>query len=249
MIKYDSICLMVPTYKRLVGLARFIDTAMKFADDPKRLKFAFCVNAKDVATIDMLRHRYFPLEENVDIVVEETRQPNLSKFWNMLYDSCKFKDNGTLVSMVADDMEFCTKGWDTEVLKEFNEAEGKLILYCDDDYIAHDKLCVNLFTSRLVVDSTRKPFMCERWAADMVDVVWYFVGRLTGILKYRGDIVIRHNHASRQPDATKWDETAQRLSPIQRLCSSKPNHRIAEMYAHRCAMNMIDAGVGTWNII
>lgn len=241
-----EISLLVPTYKRPLGLNRLIDTALKYADDPMQVRFGFCVNEKDTETVELISHKYFPAgEESVAVSFEKTRQPNLSKFWNMIYDETKWP----IVSMIADDMEFCTRGWDTRIINTLDDADGNAIVFADDDYIAHEQLCVNMFTTRKLVEATKKPFMCPLFAADMIDTVWHKVGLLTGTLRYLPDVIIRHNHATRKP-ADQWDETMTRLAPIQKLYSgNRQQHKLADVYAHRVAMNLVMSGIGSWNTL
>jgi hypothetical protein len=154
-----------------------------------------------------------------------------------------------VISMVGDDMVFKTKGYDTAILKAINDAEGKAIVYCNDDFIAGEKLCVNLFTTRLMVEATGKPFMCEMYHADMIDVVWTNVGLLTGTLKYLKEVIIKHEHESVKKNAKEFDETCKRMMPLRVIANDKENRAYGWRYANICAANLIDAGIGRWNIL
>lgn len=248
---YDSISLMVPTYKRVPRLGTFIDSALSKADDVRRLRFQFCLNEKDTETLAYLERRYWPAADAWSVTMERTSQPNLAYYFNLLYDAGPDvgASESCLVSMVGDDMEFITPGWDTAVLAAINAAKGNAVVYLNDDFIAGEKLCVNLFTTRTLVAATGKPFMCMRYHAEMIDVVWYYVGRMTGTLRYLPNIVLRHNHNTRLPQE-QWDETFRRLSPIQRMTNeSKENQAFATQYATHIAGRLIEQGVGKWNIL
>ena len=111
------------------------------------------------------------------------------------------------------------------------------------------KLCVNLFTTRKIVNATGKPFMCELFHADMIDVIWMNVGIFTQTLKYLHNVILQHNHNTRLYKPDEYDETFERLRPLQELANSKENQRIAQIYATFTAGNMIKAGIGAWNTL
>lgn len=241
---YKSICLMIPTYHRVDRLRTIIDSVFETLTSDVTVRFSFCVNVNDHETRDFI-HKYLG-KWCYEIIDENTIQPNLSLYFNLMYDNTKFKDS--VVTMIGDDMVFKTKGWDTRILKEINDADGKLILFCDDDYVAHEKCCVQLFTTREVVEPTKKPFMCTHFHADMIDMIWFMVGKITGLLKYLPDVIIQHNHSTKQ-QKEEWDLTFQRLAPIQQISNKNEGVRLAVCYATLCARNMIESGVGSWNTL
>ena len=243
-MKYEKICLMVPTYKRVPRLMSFINSAVSTADDFSRLLFCFCVNERDADTRMVLEH--WGNDNNREVILENTIQPNLALYFNKMYAETKFKD--AVVTELGDDMAFRSKGWDTRVLNTINAEDGKAIVYFNDNYVAQEKCCVNLFTTRKMVEATKKPFMCEFFHADMIDMVWTMVGAMTGTLRYQGDMIIEHNHASKQ-DQKQWDETFKRLRPVQVAANAPANQKLAVCYATLCAKNLIEAGVGRWNTL
>jgi hypothetical protein len=243
-MKYETICLMVPTYKRISRIMSFINSALNTADNPSCLRFTFCVNKKDEETVAYLQDRKW--NNPYEIIFEETKQPNLALYFNKMFDETKFAD--AIVSELGDDMLFISKGWDTRVLELINATEGNAIVYFNDDYVAKDKCCVNLFVSRELVARTKKPFMCPIFHADMIDMVWTMVGAMTGLLRYQDDIIIQHNHSTKT-DSKLWDETFQRLRPVQQAANGKSNQKLAVSYATLCAKSIIDSGVGTWNTL
>ena len=66
---YDKIWLMVPTYKRVEWIDRFIQSAMEMADHHSNISFCFCVNHKDKATFDFIKNYDFKMIDNM--VIEE----------------------------------------------------------------------------------------------------------------------------------------------------------------------------------
>lgn len=237
---------MVPTYKRISKVKQFIDSAFETADDISRLRFSFCVNIKDNDTVTYLQDRQWPTIDQYEIILENTRQPNLALYFNKMYNETKFTD--AIVSELGDDMIFKSKGWDTRVLEVINTTEGNGIVYFNDDYVAKEKCCVNMFVTRELIQRTGKLFMCEFFHADMIDMVWTMVGAMTGLLRYQDDMIIQHNHSTKL-SSDKWDETFQRLSPVQKAANAPENQKLAVAYASLCAKNIIDSGVGSWNVL
>jgi hypothetical protein len=240
----DGICLMLPTYRRSDRLLpRFIDSALERAADPGRLRFSFCVNDADTETAAYLRGRRWPDASCWEIVVEDSRAPDLSRYFNLLYERSRFRDPGTLVSMLGDDMVFRTPGWDAQILDAARRSGGHAIVHANDAYRTGSRICVNLFTSRGLVAATGKPFMCPLFDADMIDLVWMYVGTLTETLVYLPDTVIEHDHSTAYP-ASRWDETYRRLHPLQLRHRGRASHDLAFGYASVVARRLLAAGIG-----
>ena len=184
---------------------------------------------------------------DIEVVIEETDQPNLAFYFNLMYDNTNHKD--AVVSMLGDDMSFITPGWDIHVLDAINSRDGKAVVFCDDGFIAHDKLCVNMFTTRELVESTQKPFMCPIFHAEMIDVVWYLYGQSTSTLLYIPNVIIKHDHDSGKPE-TERDYTFNRMVPLrQSVNGNKASQKIAFAWATVMACNSIKNGVGKWNVL
>ena len=210
--KYDKINLMVPTRGRAkTMLPKFISSACSTISGLGGICFTFCVNVNDKETRDFLK-KNVP-DNMLDIIYEDLPAPHLAKFFNMMYVQTRFRNPRTMVSMLGDDMEFITPDWDKKILDAINEMGGRGIVYCDDDYYQHEHLCVNLFSTRPIVDASGKPFMCEMFPADYIDNVWMEVGKATGTLRYLADVKIRHNHSSKVP-AAQQDDTYRRLRSV-----------------------------------
>jgi len=207
-MRYDSINLMLPTRRRLAGLKRFVHTAIDKADEASRLYFSFLVDADDSPTMHWALG--FQWNHKHVIIDHDTTGPNLSRYYNRLYDESAYSEERTLVSMVADDMYFDSQGWDTAILNAVNARKGAAVVWCDDCYIQHEKMAVNLFTTRRVVDGAcLGEFMWSRWRANMIDVVWTEIAKRTGIACYLPDVRLVHEHNSGK---RVKDETHLRLS-------------------------------------
>jgi len=244
-----NICLMIPTYKRVGNLQKIIDSALKHADDVSRLRFSFCVNDRDTETVRYLSERYWPHEMYWEIVFEQTQQPNLALYFNLMFEKSRFANNDTMVSMIGDDMTFESFHWDSAILEAVNRCGGHAIIYLNDNFIAGATLCVNLFVPRQYVLATELSFMCPRFHAEMIDVVWMNIGQTTGTIFYLNNIVLQHNHAMRLPEELQ-DETFKRLAPLRSMYgSSRNNVTYAMQYAHVASANLIRKGVGQWNVL
>ena len=229
-MRYNKICIMVPTYKRSkTSLPVFIDSALATAT-LKNICFSFCVNKKDTETIDYLSQRDWDYGTEWEIIYEDLIQPNLAYYFNKMYDETKFDSSGTCVSMFGDDMVFKTYGWDEKFLNTINNYNGIGVFWADDNYIAHDQLCVNLVVTRKMVEATKHRFMCDLFHADMIDTIWMEVGKLTNTGHYLNDVIIQHNHSTKKP-GEEWDETFMRLRPIQIQANSKGNQAMGRTYS------------------
>ena len=189
--------LMLPTYGRAkTRLPMFIRTALENCEDSKNICFTFVVNKKDTETVACIEEECGSNAEYC-IIYEELEKPNLSKYFNMAYEQTKFKDFEIAASMLGDDMEFVTHGYDVEIMKWMNMFGGLGIFFCDDAKGTGDSLCVNFFTSRSYVEGLKPlPFMCELFPCDDMDVVHYLVAKELGLLFYLDHVKIFHNHAT-----------------------------------------------------
>ena len=202
---YKKIILMCPTYRRSdTYLPRYVETAVKTWTHGL-VELMFCVNKNDHATKCYLNSKI-----ECKIVEENLPRPNLAKFFNLMYD--EVRDPGVVVTMLGDDMEFRTPGWDRRMLDLINTHKGVGVFWANDDYIARERMCVNVFVTSDFVHATEHPFMDERFEADMIDYLWHKVGQYTNTLHFDPDTHIFHNHNTTKP-AIAWDATFKRLAP------------------------------------
>jgi len=206
---------MLPTYGRSqTYLPEFIKSVISVSS-PDVVSFAFCVNERDVDTISFLKNFKFGRFEHC-VVYENLPSPNLALYWNLLYKNAPLaQSHGTMVSMVGDDMVFETSGWAETILNWVNGRDGIGVYYCNDMFEAHNRCCVNLFVTRKMVEITEHEFMASQFEAEMVDLVWYYVGKVSKNLHYFPNVIIRHNHNRRKP-REGWDETFNRLYKVQK---------------------------------
>lgn len=243
-MKYDRICIMAPTYGRARDrLPAFLKSAYNTAESA--ICFCLCVNRRDEATQSLLASGNWPEDMLIEVIEENTIQPDLAYYFNLMYDRTRFGDGATLVSMFGDDMVFETQSWDQIVLERVNATGGKGVYWCDDAYIAHERLPVNLMVTRDLVRATRLPFMCPYYRADMIDTVWGAVASYTGLRQYIPEVVVRHEHNTKLP-VREFDKTFERLRPLQQAANDKTLQRSGGVYAAMAAGNLISAGYGSW---
>lgn len=195
---YNKINLFLPTTRvRCYNgkLSLFISSAYKHCSNIKNVCISFLLNKGEESAANFIR-------SNLDLKFEYVilwydGGTHLGKFYNYIYDNTLFKEPGTVISMVGDDMEFKTQGWDTKILNAINVHNGQAVVYCDDGNQGK-KLCVNLFTTREVVKRTRFPFMCEEFGAYFIDTVWMKVAQKLKILYYLNDVLIYHHHYTKE---------------------------------------------------
>lgn len=205
---YDTINLMIPSYKRPSLLRTVIDSAIATATDPKNLCFTFLINDKDES------YENFNWPQPSCVLKENSNAPNLSACFNQMYSDTTFKGENVLVSMLGDDMEFKTPGWDTRVLAAINTNNGIGIVHCEDEFCSHGACPVNLFTTRKFVNvcmSSVSVFMTPQFKRYWMDEIW---GRVADLLKcnhFLPDVIIKHNHTSGKANS---DETYNRLQNV-----------------------------------
>jgi len=238
-ILYNKINIFLPTRKRVKNgiLLRHLKYAEKYVSDPGRILYTFLVDQDDVETLAFLsKKENIPFEYCV-VINAEVGAPNLAGFYNRMYRETEFNSDEIIVSMVGDDMVWKSHGYDVRILDEINRKNGRALVYCNDDYYQGENLCVNLFTTRSVVEATGKDFMCPLFPVDHIDNIWMEFGRKTGLLVYLGEVILKHEHNRR-----KWrifrDQTYERLR--QTVGESEVNLSLIEDYIDELVLHYND---------
>jgi ADP-heptose:LPS heptosyltransferase len=203
-INYTKICIMCPTYGRAEKqLPAFIRSLLACTDDYGSICLCFIVNKEDIESVITI-NKLCGAEVEFEIIYEETKECNLSHYFNLAYNKTTFNSPGTCVSMFGDDMVFVTQGWEEMVLEKINDLFGYGLVYGDDDYCQHEKLCVYFVTTRELVEITGKPFMCESFAIDFIDEIWMKFTNKMHCAAYLPNLHIRHEHASKVSPDKVW---------------------------------------------
>lgn len=239
-MEYRKINVMLPTRGRSQTLlpAHF-KSAVECVGDPSKVKYTLLVDNGDEGTTDFLASLHVPFELAI-IGQDGGSYPHLAEFYNTLYNRTPFNDADTLVSMVGDDMEWRTKGFEGLILDAVNERRGLAVVCCDDGYHHSRKRFVNEFTTRMIVDATHKPFMCPSFPADYIDDMWWMISERIGTTVWLDSVTLYHNHASRYPQNAR-DETCQRL----RQMAGESRSHLSEMepWVDMCVKNIQASGI------
>jgi hypothetical protein len=234
---YDKINLMLPTRGRVhTVLPRFINSILNTTDDLSKIRFTILVDTDDDDTLSYLNETLglFIPERFHLIINNDTKLPHLAKFYNRLYSETHFNEPGTLVSMVGDDMECITPGWEEMVLNAANDTQGKVVIYGDDCAFQHEKMTVYFFTSRRLVDATGHDFMWDRWRANIIDFVWTEVARKLDCLHYIEKLKIVHHHEAN-------DDTFHRMDPFRRFAVNEVGRAI-DTYSNNIVKHVLSSG-------
>lgn len=206
----EGINIFLPTRGRPERLTKFLESMQETASNPDRLHVVFVLDMGDEESLEATK--VCKVSQQIEWVLD-TGKPHLAHLYNRAFDVTRMRSDDWAVSMFGDDMVFVSEGWDGRFLAELNNAEGKAIVYGDDDYIQHGKLPVHLVTWRPLVRATRRPFMATEFRADMIDTVWREVGKKAGLLRYLPEVHIRHEHNSQLLPAHR-DSTFRRLQQV-----------------------------------
>jgi hypothetical protein len=234
----EGINIFLPTKGRPDRLRKFLASMKETADDVDRLHVVLVIDIGDIDTVKVVEEECDDRVAYQIIWNLETKAPHLARFYNRCYAETERWQDNWAVSMFGDDMVFVSKGWDTAFLDALNENEGVAIVYGDDDYIQHEKMCVHLVTSRALVRMTGHEFMAG-FAADMIDTVWYVVGKKCGLLCYLEDVHIRHEHNG-QLKPEHRDDTWKRLQKVK--LPQAAGHKKVEGVADAIAKNLKEVG-------
>jgi hypothetical protein len=211
-MRYTGINLMVPTRRRQRKVWRLIESTRAMATDMSRVRFSFLVDPQEQSTVDFLTHAQTACPRQI-ITNAEPGPPNLARFYNQLYEATEYVGDEWLVSMVGDDMYWLTIDWDGWILDAVNRHDGLGIFHCDDCYLHHGRIPVNLFMARPFIRAAcgdTMKWMDERFCVDFIDVVWREVADRIGQNHYLSNVKLHHDHEGRKPRGEQ-DTTIRRL--------------------------------------
>ena len=202
--KLNLIC---PTYKRSnTLLPQYCKSIIKNTADKKNVFLSFITNILD-SDSDCFIHKTFESWE-YEIIKESYKKPIIPKYYNMVFKIGKYhNDNTVSVSMLGDDMEFNTLGYDEKIISAMNKYGPEGVFYCSGDNRYDDSLCVNLFMEKNFVKKCSQTFMNEEYPANMIDVIWQCVADSSNMDFYIKNVEIKHNHYSK----IGKDDTGRRL--------------------------------------
>lgn len=211
------ISLLVPTRKRPDRFTSLYRSAMELADNPEDVEFVAFIDDDDASYDGLDLPRVTKVRGSGLILAE---------MWN----ECAYEANGDYLGLVGDDVLFRTKGWDTAVLKVFDEYDDKIAYVFGDDLSPRGKeFGTHGFIHRnwaLTVGYFVPPY----FAADYVDAWLNDVAREIGRLRY-ADIVMEHMHFGF--GKSKQDDTYREGRRRTANTGTKQLYESAEMKAER----------------
>jgi len=189
-----KIALLVPSRERIDKKKSLIKSIKNTVSDINNIKLYFGTDLDDPTRNEVLQLKSEnDFVEMVDIDNHGTFM-NLGVLWNICAKAAK----EDILSMIGDDMEFRTKGWDKSILDEFTPpkcpADNFKMVHCYDG--RHGKrIAVNAFIHRSYYEINGY-FMREEFPVDKVDIWLQQIFKAFDRLVYRGDIHIEHLHWS-----------------------------------------------------
>lgn len=220
---------MLATYGRSKTLLpRFLDSVISNIGDKARVCFCFCVNRKDIDTKNYIEKRFKNNGILYELFYENLPRTNLSYFWNMMYQQSKFGPE-TIVSLVGDDMQFETKGWEKEIIDKVNKHHGIGVFYCIDKIMGNYPHAQQFYTRKFVDAQKPYPFMCPLFPMDGIDVVWSTVARWLKCLIPVETAVVFHSRYERR---VKPDATRKRINSVHAIAIARSGLR--KQYAAKC---------------
>jgi hypothetical protein len=245
--------MLLPTRGRSRGLLKaHFDSVMAMTEDFTRICYTVLIDEDDEQTREFfgladVPYYFRPVFTFRDCIScnaiqnSEFEQPHLARFYNTLYEnSCWREEPGTLVSMVGDDMEWRTRGYEHKILDACNARQGIAVVCCNDGFHHSRKRFVNMFTTRKLVNAMGATFMCPDFPADYIDDIWWMIADRIGAAVFLDDVMLYHDHASRRPQ-TDHDETCRRLRRV--VSDSRRNLALIDPWVAKCVSNINASGV------
>lgn len=189
-----KMALLVPSRERIDKKIELAQSIVDTVDDINKVVLYFGIDDDDPSK-DRANNLVdtFPFIKIVSI-------PSVGHFQNLgvLWNICARESSEEIISMIGDDMEFRTMGWDSKILDEFSSincpTDNFKMVHCYDGRHGA-KIAVNAFVHRSYMDLTGY-FMREEFPVDKIDIWLQQIFSSFGRLKYRGDIHIEHKHWS-----------------------------------------------------
>lgn len=212
------IALLVPSRDRMAHKMRLCESIQSTAANVDDVHLYFGVDGDDPSRAEakLLPSKY-PFVRIVDLPAQPEFR-GLAPLWNIVAR----KATEPILAMIGDDMVFETRGWDREVIREFESAppDGwKLVYGHDGDAARH---AVNSFINRGYLDLFGY-YVREEFQVDGIDVWLEDVYRALGRCTFRFDIVIRHLHYRK--NLAERDMTATRMNTEVRAAESRARYR------------------------
>jgi glycosyltransferase involved in cell wall biosynthesis len=186
------ISILCPTRGRPSNMRRLYESA--YATSDTNLEFVFYIDDDDTESAAMA--------EELGVVTVVGPRIVLSEMWNKCYEV----SSGHILMHCGDDIVFRSGGWDTLVLKAFNEVSDNILLVYGRDGLQDENLGTHTFMHRKWAETVGY-FVPPYFSSDYNDTWLNDVAVSIGRRKYIPEIYTEHMH----PGAGKsdWDKTHQ----------------------------------------
>lgn len=187
-----KIALLLPSRERLNLKLTLISSIITTADNIDNVKLYLGIDEDD-PTRDIVKRieKAIPFIKIIDLPKVPNEKANIHKMWN----TCARASTEEIIAMIGDDMIFRTPGWDTEIIKQFEQGpkDNLILVWCNDAH--RGAACpVNAFVHRKYMDINDGIFLREEFIANWVDTWLLQVFTALGRTVYLPNYIIEHNH-------------------------------------------------------
>jgi hypothetical protein len=192
-----------------------INSIIATADNIDNVKLYFGIDEDDpTREIVKKMEKSIPFLKVIDLEKTPNEKANIHVMWNI----CARASTEEIIAMIGDDMIFRTPGWDTEIIRQFEQGpkDNMILVWCNDAH--RGEACpVNAFVHRKYMELNNGIFLREEFIANWVDTWLLQIFKALHRTVYLPNYVIEHNHwvfGGRQIDG-----------PGQRLLDRNPNDK------------------------
>jgi hypothetical protein len=126
----------------------------------------------------------------------------LSLVQNVLYANA----SGEILMYAADDVEFCTKSWDSIVIQEFEKIDDKIMLVFGNDLGSHgSSIAIHGFLHRKWVEAIGT--FAAPFRLSLTDLWHTENAKLLNRICYLPDLIIKHIHYRQGEKTANFDST------------------------------------------
>ncbi len=185
------IALLLPSRERLNLKFTLINSILATTDNIHSISLYLGIDDDDpTKEIAYKIAKAIPFVKIVPLPKVPNEEANIHKMWN----TCARASNEDIITMIGDDMIFRTPGWDTEIIRQFEQGpkDHLILVWCNDGH--RGAACpVNAFVHRRYMD-INGVFLREEFIANWVDT--WLLSTFTALEReiYLPNYTIEHNH-------------------------------------------------------
>lgn len=180
------ISLLCPTRNRVAKLKRMWESVQETADNPDQIELVLYVDHDDSNTLSFLQSNL----KDANVTVSD---PDKKEIYSNLHNICCERATHNIVMGCADDVEFQTGGWDTEVIRRFSEIDDGIGFVYPNDGRHGEVLGTHGFFTKtwyFTLGYLAPPI----FSVDYSDNYVMEVSRAIGRAFYMPDVLVEHMH-------------------------------------------------------